>query len=122
MAIRLRIAQWKRTALFAAVVAALGLVNLVGTPGGALAAGTLPCDIYGSAYTPCVAAHSTTRALFGSYGGRLYQVRRASDGGTRDIGVLGVAGTPTPVRRTRSARAPPASSRSSTTRRPGTTT
>jgi hypothetical protein len=92
MAIRLRIAQWKRTALFAAVVAALGFVNLVGTPGGALAAGTLPCDIYGSAGTPCVAAHSTTRALFGSYSGRLYQVRRASDGQRRDIGVLTAGG------------------------------
>lgn len=90
--IRLRPARWKRAVLCAAAILAVGFANVVGTPGESLAAGTLPCDIYGSAGTPCVAAHSTTRALFGSYGGRLYQVRRASDGGTRDIGVLGAGG------------------------------
>src|SRR5213075_2568632 len=35
-----------------------------------------PCDIYARAGTPCVAAHSTTRALYASYDGPLYQVRR----------------------------------------------
>ncbi|WP_327293083.1 lectin [Streptomyces sp. NBC_01198] len=54
--------------------------------------GSGPCDIYGSGGTPCVAAHSTTRALYGSYTGRLYQVRRSSDGATRDIGVLAAGG------------------------------
>src|SRR5262245_9757973 len=54
----------------------------------AFAAGTGPCDIYASGGTPCVAAHSTTRALFGSYNGRLYQVRRARDNATTDIGTL----------------------------------
>jgi hypothetical protein len=52
----------------------------------------LPCDIYAAAGTACVAAHSTTRALFRSYGGKLYQVRRASDGKTADIGALGAGG------------------------------
>ena len=33
-------------------------------------AATGPCDIYGGAGTPCVAAHSTVRALFASYNGR----------------------------------------------------
>src|SRR5512136_442969 len=47
-----------------------------------------PCDIYASAGTPCVAAHSTTRALFASYNGPLYQVMRQSDGKTLDIGVV----------------------------------
>jgi hypothetical protein len=47
-----------------------------------------PCDLYGSAGTPCVAAHSTVRALYGAYGGMLYQVKRASDKTTKDIGVL----------------------------------
>src|SRR5450432_3726968 len=47
-----------------------------------------PCDIYGAANTPCVAAHSTTRALYASYNGPLYQVKRQSDGKTHDIGVL----------------------------------
>ena len=49
------------------------------------------CDIYAAAGTPCVAAHSTTRALFAAYSGKLYQVQRASDGKTADIGTL-VAG------------------------------
>jgi hypothetical protein len=53
---------------------------------------SLPCDIYGAGGTPCVAAHSTTRALFASYTGALYQVRRSSDNTTRDIGVLGRGG------------------------------
>jgi hypothetical protein len=58
----------------------------------AQAAGTGPCDIYASGGTPCVAAHSTTRALFGAYNGALYQVRRSSDNTTRDIGVLAAGG------------------------------
>ncbi|WP_182906863.1 arabinofuranosidase catalytic domain-containing protein [Microbispora sp. H13382] len=51
-----------------------------------------PCDIYAAGGTPCVAAHSTTRALYGSYSGPLYQVRRSSDNATRDIGVLSAGG------------------------------
>jgi non-reducing end alpha-L-arabinofuranosidase len=47
-----------------------------------------PCDIYADGGTPCVAAHSTVRALYSSYNGSLYQVRRTSDKQTRDIGVL----------------------------------
>ncbi|MFE9450000.1 arabinofuranosidase catalytic domain-containing protein [Streptomyces sp. NPDC006739] len=67
------------------------LVGAVGA-GTAQAASSLPCDIYASAGTPCAAAHSTTRALFGSYNGALYQVKRASDGATTDIGVLSAGG------------------------------
>jgi hypothetical protein len=51
-----------------------------------------PCDIYGSGGTPCVAAHSTTRALFNSYSGPLYQVKRNSDGRTTDIAPLSAGG------------------------------
>jgi hypothetical protein len=47
-----------------------------------------PCDIYAAAGDPCVAAHSTTRALYASYNGPLYQVLRQSDGKTLDIGVI----------------------------------
>ena len=47
-----------------------------------------PCDIYAAAGDPCVAAHSTTRALYSSYNGPLYQVMRQSDGKTLDIGVV----------------------------------
>jgi hypothetical protein len=47
-----------------------------------------PCDIYAAGGTPCAAAHSTTRALYASYNGPLYQVMRQSDGKTLDIGVV----------------------------------
>ncbi|MEU4215762.1 arabinofuranosidase catalytic domain-containing protein [Actinoplanes sp. NPDC026623] len=47
-----------------------------------------PCDIYAAGGTPCVAAHSTVRALYGSYRGNLYQVRRGSDSATRNIATL----------------------------------
>ncbi len=47
-----------------------------------------PCDIYAAAGDPCVAAHSTTRALYASYNGPLYQVLRQSDGKTLNIGIL----------------------------------
>ena len=57
------------------------------------APGSGPCDIYAAGGTPCVAAHSTTRALFHAYGGNLYQVRRSSDNATRDIGVSVTGGT-----------------------------
>jgi hypothetical protein len=47
-----------------------------------------PCDIYAAASTPCVAAHSTVRALFAGYNKPLYQVTKVSDGSTKDIPVL----------------------------------
>jgi hypothetical protein len=50
---------------------------------------TGPCDLYEAGGTPCVAAHSTVRALYGQYAGALYQVKRASDGATKDVPVLG---------------------------------
>ena len=55
-----------------------------------------PCDIYGAAGDPCVAAHSTTRALYHSYNGPLYQVLRQSDGKTLNIGVVRAASSPVP--------------------------
>ena len=58
----------------------------------AAAAGTGPCDIYAAAGNTCVAAHSTVRALYGAYNGKLYQVRRASNSGTLDIGTLSAGG------------------------------
>ncbi|MEV5769598.1 arabinofuranosidase catalytic domain-containing protein, partial [Micromonospora sp. NPDC052213] len=54
--------------------------------------GGRPCDIYAAGGTPCVAAHSTTRALFSAYGGNLYQVRRSSDNATRNIGLVSAGG------------------------------
>jgi len=55
-----------------------------------------PCDIYAAAGDPCVAAHSTTRALYASYNGPLYQVLRQSDGKTLDIGVVRPVASPVP--------------------------
>ena len=54
------------------------------------------CDIYASAGSPCVAAHSTTRALYAAYNGPLYQVLRQSDGKTLDIPVVQSAASPIP--------------------------
>lgn len=47
-----------------------------------------PCDIYAADGNPCVAAHSSTRALYASYNGPLYQVMRQSDGKTLDIEIV----------------------------------
>src|SRR5450755_2392565 len=55
-----------------------------------------PCDIYAAAGDPCVAAHSTTRALYSSYKGPLYQVLRQSDGKTLDIGIVQPVASPFP--------------------------
>src|SRR6201984_2666820 len=65
-------------------------VAVVAVP--AAQAASLPCDIYAAAGTPCVAAHSTTRALYAAYNGPLYQVKRASDGTTTNIGTLAAGG------------------------------
>ncbi|NUP50100.1 MAG: alpha-L-arabinofuranosidase [Catenulispora sp.] len=58
----------------------------------ARAASSEPCDIYAAGGTPCVAAHSTVRALYAAYSGNLYQVRRASDNTTRNVGTLSAGG------------------------------
>lgn len=55
-----------------------------------------PCDVYAAAGAPCVGAHSTTRALYASYDGALYQVMRASGGETLDIGVVQPVDVPVP--------------------------
>src|SRR5512140_314503 len=68
------------------------VASVVGVSLSASAAGTGPCDIYAAGGTPCVAAHSTVRALYGAYNGRLYQVRRASNGNTLDINTLSAGG------------------------------
>src|ERR1051326_5830199 len=54
------------------------------------------CDIYAAAGDPCVAAHSTTRALYASYNGPLYQVLRQSDTKTLDIGLVQPTASPVP--------------------------
>lgn len=47
-----------------------------------------PCDLYAAAGDACVAAHSTTRALYAAYSGPLYQIIRQTDGKALDIKVV----------------------------------
>jgi hypothetical protein len=82
----------RKWGLSAAAAGTLLAGVLVGGTQSSQAAGSLPCDIYASGGTPCVAAHSTTRALYSAYNGSLYQVRRASDNATQNIGVLSAGG------------------------------
>lgn len=58
-------------------------LGLVATASLVIAEG--PCDIFATGGTNCVAAHSTTRSLFESYTGPLYQVMRGSDSLTANI-------------------------------------
>jgi len=51
-----------------------------------------PCDIYNAAGTPCVAAHSMARALYGTFYGPLYSVMRLSDGSVKAIWVMSAGG------------------------------
>ena len=79
----------------------IGAVSMVATQSGAGGSAVPPrpqgpCDIYAAAGDPCVAAHSTTRALYASYNGPLYQVLRQSDGKTLDIGVFQPVALPVP--------------------------
>ncbi|WP_433043749.1 alpha-L-arabinofuranosidase B [Dactylosporangium sp. CS-033363] len=74
-----------RKAIGAAVFVSALITGALVHAGTSEAATSQPCDIYAAGGTPCVAAHSTTRALYGSYTGPLYQVRRASDNATQDI-------------------------------------
>jgi len=74
------------------IMALTAVISLSMAFQGAFAAATCPCDIYAAGGTPCVAAHSTVRALYAAYNGPLYQVRRKSDSKTLDIGVLKAGG------------------------------
>jgi hypothetical protein len=85
----LRKALWSASAAAAVVLAAwAGLPGPAGSAqAAAFASAARPCDLYAAGGTPCVAAYSTVRALYRTYRGPLYQVTRASDGQTADIGV-----------------------------------
>lgn len=86
-------AQRARKLTLAAAAIAVAVITLsVSGPLPAQAASTLPCDIYAAAGTPCVAAHSMTRALFAAYNASLYQVKRTSDGASANIGLLSAGG------------------------------
>ena len=68
-----------------ATTGAGGTTGTGGTTAAGGATGKGPCDIYAAASNKCVAAHSTARALFAGYTGKLYQVKRASDSTRQDI-------------------------------------
>ena len=84
--------HWRRSFLAVGATSALVFSVIVVVPGTAMAAGSLPCDIYASAGTPCAAAHSTVRALYSAYNGPLYQVKRSSDNSTLNINTLAAGG------------------------------
>jgi hypothetical protein len=86
-----------RRRLIAAMVGTAALVAgaaiaLIAPITSANAAASLACDIYAAGGTPCISAHSTTRALFAAYNGPLYQVQRTSDKATTDVGLLAAGG------------------------------
>ncbi|SFE18189.1 Alpha-L-arabinofuranosidase B, catalytic [Actinacidiphila alni] len=84
----------RRTRLLLAFLLAVAIaVPVLGTTATrAAAAAPGPCDIYASGGTPCAAAYSTTRAMFASYNGPLYQIQRDSDHGARNIGLASAGG------------------------------
>ena len=88
MTVRPRFRHTRKALLTLAAAATLALGGLIAAGGAssARAATQEPCDIYAAGGTPCVAAHSTTRALYAAYSGNLYQVRRSSDNTTLNIG------------------------------------
>ena len=89
---RIRLRHLRRGPLALLSALALACGALIASTGAAQAATELPCDIYASYGTSCVAAHSTVRALYESYDGPLYQVERLSDSTTTDIYPLTTGG------------------------------
>ena len=82
----------------------LAVALLAFTPPPAVVASAAPppppppgvCDIYARGDTPCVAAHSMTRALYRDYGGKLFRVRSDATNQSITVGVVhpgGVADT-----------------------------
>jgi non-reducing end alpha-L-arabinofuranosidase len=94
MTVRPRPRHPRRALLAVLAAAVLAVGALIGGSGATLARAATqePCDIYAAGGTPCVAAHSTTRALYAAYDGPLYQVRRSSDNATTNIYPLSVGG------------------------------
>jgi hypothetical protein len=82
--------RWVVLAAAFLLAAVLAIPAFSSTP--ARAATPEPCDIYASGSTPCEAAYSTTRALFESYNGPLYQVQRASDSTFLNVGLASAGG------------------------------
>ena len=81
----------KSTSFFGSILSLTVLLFAFATTPASIAlaqkASPRPCDLFASA-TPCVAAISTTRSLYRTYTGPLYQVTRQSDKSHTDIGLL----------------------------------
>ena len=77
---------------FAGALEWAALLGWITTPPGASPPAGSVCDIYAYYGTPCVGAYSMTRAMYSGYDGPLYQVQRASDGATANIGLLSTGG------------------------------
>jgi len=93
MIVQSRLRNPRRVLLVLAAAAALAAGATAASAGPQARAATQgPCDIYAAGGTACVAAHSTTRALYGTYDGPLYQVRRSSDNTTTNISPLSAGG------------------------------
>ena len=87
------IQRWARLAAACLLVAVYAMTAVTAHASAAAAATpSLPCDIYAAGGTPCVTAHSTTRALFATYNGPLYQIQRSSDSTMLNIGVRAAGG------------------------------
>ncbi|MCU1685715.1 MAG: Xylan 1,4-beta-xylosidase [Amycolatopsis sp.] len=85
----------RRTRLLVSLLLAVALavpVSGLTTTQASAAAAQGPCDIYAAGGTPCEATYSTTRALFAAYNGSLYQIQRASDNSTLNIGLASTGG------------------------------
>eukprot|EP00729_Bicosta_minor_P001816 gene1816-14257_t len=72
-------------------VTAAHVLDATATPAATATAAAGPCDIYAKGSTPCVAAHSMTRALYAAYDGPLYHVKNAG-GAFKDVGVVAAGG------------------------------
>lgn len=81
---------------FGPVTSTTGSPTTTGTADTTSAAGTtgggngipLPCEVLEGAGLDCVSAHSSVRVIVPGYTGPLYQLKRASDNATMDIGTV----------------------------------
>ena len=83
--------QQKMADSFTGALIWASVMGWISEPNGPAPGGSV-CDLYAFYGTPCVGAYSMTRAMYAGYDGPLYQVTRASDNTTADIGLLSAGG------------------------------
>jgi hypothetical protein len=84
--------QQKVAGAFTSALLDAEVLGWITEPVSSSAPGGSVCDIYAYYGTACVGAYSMTRAMYSDYDGPLYQVQRASNGATADIGLLSPGG------------------------------